>query len=119
MEKADSPTITGAQKSLATFFSQILFRPQIGREVCGTCLYGLNIGFDGNVLFDVHAGYEIGDLFGNVREYTISELVRRQRKFAPLLFRNIDGFCPVRDKKWPSFLKSVIESHLDFSRIVF
>lgn len=21
---------------------------EIGREVCGTCLYGLNIGFDGN-----------------------------------------------------------------------
>lgn len=89
-------------------------KEEIGREVCGTCLYGLNIGFDGNVLFDAHAGYEIGDLLGNVREHTIAELVRRQRKFAPLLFRNIDGFCPVRDKKWPSFLKSVIESHLDF-----
>lgn len=90
-------------------------KEEIGREVCGTCLYGLNIGFDGNVLFDVHSGYEIGDLLGNVREHTIAELVRRQRKFAPLLFRNIDGFCPIRDKKWPSFLKSVIQSHLDFS----
>lgn len=84
---------------------------EIGREVCGTCLYGLNIGFDGNVLFDVHAGYEIDNLLGNIREQTIEELVRRQRKFAPLMFKNIDGFCPVRDRKWPSFLKSFVENN--------
>lgn len=89
-------------------------REEIGRKVCGTCLYGLNIGFDGNVLFDAHAGYEIGGLLGNVREHSIEELVRRQRKFAPLLFKNIDGFCPVRDKKWPSFLQSIIHTPIAF-----
>lgn len=78
---------------------------EVGREVCGTCLYGLNVGFDGNVLFDAHAGYEAGGLLGNVRRDSIETLVQRQRRFAPILFRNITGFCPVRDPNWPAFLQ--------------
>jgi len=93
-------------------------KEEIGREVCGTCLYGLNIGFEGNLLFDAHAGYEVGDLLGNVRKHTIAELVQRQRKLTSFLFRNIDGFCPVRDKKWPSFLKHVLENSLEFSELI-
>lgn len=78
---------------------------EIGREVCGTCLYGLNIGYDGNVLFDAHAGYEVKGMLGNIRTDSIQEIIRRQRKFAPYLFSNIEGFCPVRDPKWPEFLQ--------------
>ena len=59
---------------------------EVGRQVCGSCLYGLNVGFDGNVLFDAHAGYEVGGLLGNVRRDSIRTLVQRQRKFAPALF---------------------------------
>jgi MoaA/NifB/PqqE/SkfB family radical SAM enzyme len=94
-------------------------KEEIGREVCGTCLYGLNIGYDGNVLFDVHAGYEIGEILGNIRDFSIAELAQRQRMFAPIIFKNIDGFCPVRDKKWPTFLKNFIENPIDFSKASF
>lgn len=79
-------------------------RRQVGREVCGTCLYGLNVGFDGNVLFDAHSGYEVSGLLGNVRMDSIETLVERQRWFAPMLFQNVTGFCPVRDPFWPQFL---------------
>lgn len=89
-------------------------KTEIGREVCGTCLYGLNIGYDGNVLFDAHAGYEVGSLLGNVRDHSIEELARRQRKFAPLLFQNIDGFCPVRDPRWPAFLREFVDGPPNF-----
>jgi MoaA/NifB/PqqE/SkfB family radical SAM enzyme len=89
-------------------------KDEVGREVCGTCFYGLNIGYDGNVLFDAHAGYEVGGLLGNVRKHSIEELVIRQREFARLLFDNIEGFCPVRDKFWPSFLQHYIKNPLSF-----
>lgn len=92
-------------------------KQEMGREVCGTCLYGLNIGYDGNLLFDAHAGYEIGSLLGNVREHTIDELVRRQREFATLMFNNIEGFCPVRDRLWPKFLKQFIETPIQFQEL--
>jgi MoaA/NifB/PqqE/SkfB family radical SAM enzyme len=85
-------------------------KKEIGREVCGTCLYGLNIGFDGNLLFDAHAGYEVGNILGNVRTNSIKELITKQREIAPELFNNIDGFCPIRDPKWPGFLKSYLSS---------
>jgi MoaA/NifB/PqqE/SkfB family radical SAM enzyme len=84
---------------------------EIGREVCGTCLYGLNIGYDGNLLFDAHAGYEIGSILGNIRENSIEELIRQQRKIAPLLFNSIKGFCPVRDPLWPKFLSNIINDN--------
>lgn len=89
-------------------------KEEVGREVCGTCFYGLNIGYDGNVLFDAHAGYEIGDILGNVRNHSIQELIRRQRKFALLLFNSIKGFCPVRDARWPIFLKQFIDNPMKF-----
>ena len=79
-------------------------RREVGREVCGTCLYGLNISYDGSLLFDAHAGYEVGHILGNIREQPIEELIRRQRKFATFLFNNIEGFCPVRDRLWPEFI---------------
>jgi MoaA/NifB/PqqE/SkfB family radical SAM enzyme len=84
-------------------------RTEVGREVCGTCLYGLNIGYDGNLLFDAHAGYEIGDVLGNIRRQSLHELIRRQRRFVPTMFQRIDGFCPVRDRKWPLFLAEFTE----------
>ena len=85
-------------------------KKEIGREVCGTCLYGLNIGFDGNLLFDAHAGYEVGSILGNIRNNSIKELIKKQREIAPKLFNNIDGFCPIRDPKWPAFLKAYLSS---------
>ena len=83
-------------------------KKQFGRQVCGTCAYGLNIGFDGNLLFDVHAGYEIGDLLGNIRTHSIKELVAIQREITKELFQHIDGYCPVRDPKWQSFITSYL-----------
>jgi len=84
---------------------------EIGREVCGTCLYGLNVGYDGNILFDAHAGYEIAGLLGSVRTDTISVLIERQRKYAPFMFSKIDGFCPIRDPKWPFFLRYFLDNY--------
>ncbi len=83
---------------------------EIGRKVCGTCLYGLNIGYDGNLLFDAHAGYEIGNYLGNVRSESIKELIRIQKSYIPKLFNSIDSFCPIRDPKWNIFLKQFMES---------
>lgn len=88
---------------------------EIGREVCGTCLYGLNIGYDGNLLFDAHAGYEVGGILGNIREQPIKDLIAKQRDFAPLMFSNIDGFCPIRDPKWPVFLQSFLNNPANLS----
>jgi MoaA/NifB/PqqE/SkfB family radical SAM enzyme len=81
---------------------------EVGREVCGTCLYGLNLSYNGNVLLDAHAGYELEGTLGSVRTESVAELVKRQRVFAPFLFRNIKGFCPVRDPEWPAFLERMM-----------
>ena len=48
---------------------------EIGREVCGTCFYGLNIGYDGASLLDAHSGYELSGSLGNVRTTPFNELV--------------------------------------------
>lgn len=97
-------TATASQIGHNSIILSATSKEDMGREVCGTCLYGLNIGYDGNLLFDAHTGYEVGNLLGNVREQPIEHLIRRQRKFAPLLFNNIEGFCPVRDRLWPEFI---------------
>lgn len=85
---------------------------ELGREVCGTCFYGLNIGYDGAVLFDAHAGYEIGNMLGNVRDTDFSKIIKKQRKISKTLFENIDGFCPVRDPKWNEFLRKILEGEI-------
>lgn len=82
-----------------------------GREVCGTALYGLNIGWDGAILFDAHYGYEVGEqnLLGNIKNISFKEAVKNQRKYMKTLFENIDGSCPVRDPKGKKFLEEVIK----------
>lgn len=108
-EKADACTMGHNSIILSHSSAQ-----DVGREVCGTCLYGLNIGYDGNLLLDAHAGYELGGLLGNVRTHSIVELVQRQRMFSAQLFSRIDGYCPVRDPKWSEFLGyflSEIQAH--------
>ena len=79
---------------------------ELGREVCGTCFYGLNIGYDGNLLLDAHAGYEIGNLLGDVRNNSIKKLIKRQREISWKLFNEIDGFCPVREDGLVNLIKS-------------
>ena len=81
---------------------------EVGREVCGTCFYGLNIGYDGNLLFDAHAGYEVAGILGNIRTTPFKELVRRQRIVVKALFTGIHGYCPVRDDDWQDFLNGVL-----------
>ena len=85
---------------------------EVEREVCGTCFYGLNVGYDGAVLFDAHAGYEIGDVLGNVKDTDFSELIRRQKSISKELFENIQGFCPVRDPEWHNFMKKFINKEI-------
>lgn len=80
----------------------------LGKEVCGTCFYGASIGYDGNLLFDAHCGYEIGDKLGNVRTTPFSEIVKTQRTISQDLFRNIDGFCPARDPEWGKYLSGFL-----------
>ena len=87
---------------------------EIGKEVCGTCFYGASIGYDGNLLFDAHCGYEIGDKFGNVRTTPFSDIIKIQRAISQKLFQNIDGFCPARDPKWNNFLKKVLDEKVRF-----
>jgi len=81
-----------------------------GREVCGTAFYGLNIGWDGAILFDAHYGYEVGEknLLGNIKDISFDEAVRRQREYMKTLFQNIDGSCPVRDPRGKDFLENVL-----------
>lgn len=31
---------------------------------------------------------------------------------APMLFKNVTGFCPVRDPNWPAFVERFIEDPL-------
>lgn len=83
-------------------------KQELGKEVCGTCFYGASIGYEGNLLFDAHCGYEVGDMFGNVRTTPFSEIVNTQRHISRELFKNIEGFCPARDPKWTHFLKGVL-----------
>ena len=82
----------------------------VGREVCGTCLYGLNIGYEGSLLLDVHSGYELEGRLGNIRTHSIKELIATQQRLAPFLFHSIKGFCPVRDPEWPDFLASLLQN---------
>lgn len=109
-EAMDDATLRGDNSIILSASSTC----EVGREVCGTCLYGLNIGFDGNVLFDAHAGYEVGGILGNVRQDSIGTLIARQRVFAPMLFRKISGFCPVRDPAWPAFLQRFMSNSTEF-----
>lgn len=85
-----------------------------GREVCGTAFYGLNIGWDGAILFDAHYGYEVGEhnLLGNIRDISFEEAVKKQRKYMKILFQNIDGSCPVRDTRGKMFLKKVLSEEV-------
>jgi MoaA/NifB/PqqE/SkfB family radical SAM enzyme len=69
-----------------------------GREVCGTCAFGMSIGFDGNLLLDAHGGYEIEDMFGNVGRHSFDKLYENWHSFVEELFRETKGFCPVRDE---------------------
>jgi len=85
-----------------------------GKEVCGTCFYGVSLGYDGNLLFDAHCGYEVGSMFGNVRTTPFSDIVKTQRVISKTLFENIDGFCPARDPKWGYFLQRVLRGEEKF-----
>ncbi|MDD5651261.1 MAG: radical SAM protein [Candidatus Nanoarchaeia archaeon] len=78
---------------------------ELGREVCGTCFYGLNIGYEGALLFDAHSGYEIGNKLGNIKTISFQEIMKKRRKISKLLFENVNNFCPVRDSKWDEFIK--------------
>ncbi len=81
-----------------------------GREVCGTAFYGLNISWDGAILFDAHYGYEVGErsMLGNIKNISFPKAVRNQRQYIKTLFENIDGSCPVRDPKGKDFLERVL-----------
>lgn len=85
-----------------------------GREVCGTAYYGLNIGWDGSILFDVHYGYEVGEnnLLGNIRNVSFEDAVKKQHEYMNTLFSNIDGSCPVRDPKGKDFLRKVLKREI-------
>lgn len=85
-----------------------------GKEVCGTCLYGLSVGYDGAILFDAHCGYEVGNMFGNVKITPFSQIVKTQRAITSKLYDNIEGFCPARDPKWTEFLGRVLDSKVKF-----
>lgn len=84
------------------------------REVCGTAFYGLNIGWDGEILFDAHYGYEVGEqnLLGNIKEKSFEEAIKKQRKYMNTLFQNIEGSCPVRDPKGKEFLEKVLSGKI-------
>jgi MoaA/NifB/PqqE/SkfB family radical SAM enzyme len=80
-----------------------------GREVCGTCAFGMSIGFDGNLLLDAHGGYEIGNKFGNVRTHSFEELYENWHSVIERLFRETKGFCPVRDESgFGRFVKKLV-----------
>lgn len=85
-----------------------------GREVCGTAYYGLNIGWDGAILFDAHYGYEVGErnLLGNIRDISFAEAVKKQKKYIKTLFGNIDGSCPVRDPRGKEFLENILNNKI-------
>ena len=82
--------------------SIIFYDEPDGRQVCGTCRYGLNIGADGNVLLDAHGGYEVE--IANIRDISFEKAVELQHRFSEKMFRELDGFCPVRDPEWQRFL---------------
>lgn len=88
----------------------------LGKEVCGTCLYGASIGYDGNLLFDAHCGYEVGDRLGNVKTTPFSTIVETQRTISQDLFNNIDGFCPARDPKWAEYLRKFLDEGIENER---
>ena len=83
-----------------------------GREVCGTAAFGMSIGFDGNLLPDAHGGYEIGHALGNVRIYGFDELFEIWRRMAGRMFRETEGFCPVRDeKRFSAFVSKLVKEN--------
>lgn len=83
----------------------------IGREVCGTCLYGLNIGYEGNLLLDAHAGYDVGDIFGNIRTNIFEDLMVTQKIETKKMFQALDGFCPIRANGWKEYIQPYINKY--------
>jgi MoaA/NifB/PqqE/SkfB family radical SAM enzyme len=82
--------------------SIIFWEEQDGRNVCGTCRYGLNIGCDGNLLLDAHGGYEVE--IANIRDISFEKAVKLQHQFSQRMFSELSHFCPVRDSGWHEFL---------------
>jgi len=83
--------------------SIIFYDDPSGREVCGTCKYGLNVGADGNLLLDAHGGYEVD--IANIREISFQDAVEIQHRVSKKMFDTLDSFCPVRDPNWQKFLE--------------
>jgi MoaA/NifB/PqqE/SkfB family radical SAM enzyme len=90
--------------------SIIFYDEPDGRKVCGTCKYGLNVGGDGQILLDAHGGYEVE--IGDIRKIGFKKAVELQHKFSQKMFNDLNHFCPVRDEKWPQFLKQFSIKHL-------
>ncbi|VVB98906.1 Uncharacterised protein [uncultured archaeon] len=59
----------------------------------------MSIGFDGNLLFDAHGGYEIGSALGNFAKDGFETLLANWRSIVDVMFKETSGFCPVRDEK--------------------
>ncbi len=83
--------------------SIIFYDDPKGRCVCGTCKYGLNVGADGNILLDVHGGYEVE--IANIKNISFEEAIKKQHYFSKKMFDTLNSFCPVRDPDWSDFLK--------------
>jgi MoaA/NifB/PqqE/SkfB family radical SAM enzyme len=73
-----------------------------GREVCGTCAYGLNIRHDGEIMLDMHFARNIS--LGNIRNMAYQQAIQRQQKAIRELFQSFSGYCPARDVRAQSFL---------------
>jgi MoaA/NifB/PqqE/SkfB family radical SAM enzyme len=80
-----------------------------GRQVCGTAIFGMSIGYEGNLLLDAHGGY--GIKLANVRTHSFGELCRIRQSVIVEMFHVIKGFCPVRDsERFTEYIKRLNEA---------
>lgn len=92
----------------------VLSQSEFRRNICCLFYYGLAVNYAGEVMFDAHA-IEPQKYIGNIRDFPMKELLARAKKLRRYFLDNYQcGYCPVRDKAYPKFLKFLKKKDKNF-----
>jgi MoaA/NifB/PqqE/SkfB family radical SAM enzyme len=92
----------------------VFSQTECNRDICCLFYYGLAVNYSGDVMFDTHA-IQPQKYIGNIRDFPTKELLIRVKKLRKYFLDNYkSGYCPIRDKTYNNFLKSLKKEKKDF-----
>ncbi len=118
----ENHTFFGEEMSYENFqkYGNKIYQPMVlsqtknRKDICCLFYYGLAVNYSGEVMFDTHA-IEPQKYIGNIREYTLKELLARAKKLRQYFFKNYNfGYCPIRDKSYNEFVKFLKKKDKNF-----